>query len=554
MPPKDSPENNNKQIREVNNTITEKENSFGKTVVRLLNNRKLWINATPVVIIAMLFFSWFRAMELFTIPWPFMLLIDIAVITATLRLAGYINNAWAISLGTMAALLPQYYIRSKYEIYMFLCDKYGTYPGDIWYCWNNYLEKGFAYPVEYPSGIQMLFKFIFKFKPQSLNYEGYTLGMSVFLGIFALISTLITYHIISTTHKKTWRIWVFWILAPTFLFYGLYNLDFLSVFTVIMAYYLFTEEEYYLSASVIAIGGALKVFPFFIAPLLFFQCPKKKRIPFTLTVILVWLAFNVPFMISDWGAWKFPYQWQITNNYAKSTDDGCVFWVVNNILLIIQNWAEVHLRSNSFLFGIHTKLTPYAHHMGKISLILYASLYFIFLRKKWNLPLAHRMAGIMILFLLTDRIYSPQYNLYLLPFLALADFSFRNKKEKIGFYVAFYIAEIINIVHVIFLFKLRHIYSNLLELFPFKFIYSAIPNLTALIPAKFPLIFQGMIAVKYLCLIYLLRAIWITPPNPDYENWKDGSGKNEEVKEKPDEVKSDEIKPDEDLKPQENPA
>jgi hypothetical protein len=140
----------------------------------------------------------------------------------------------------------------------------------------------------------------------------------------------------------------------------------------------------------------------------------------------------------------------------------------------------------------------------------------------------------MILFLITDRIYSPQYNLYLLPFLVLIDLNYRNKSEKIGFFVAFYIAELISIIHVIFLFKIRHIYWDLSTLFPFKYLYSAIPGFTNLIPAQFPLLFQGLILLKYICLIYLLRAIWVIPPNPDYPKWKDGSGYNpDEVKKKP---------------------
>ena len=73
----------------------------------------------------------------------------------------------------------------------------------------------------------------------------------------------------------------------------------------------------------------------------------------------------------------------------------------------------------------------------------------------------------ILIFLATDRIYSPQYNLYLLPFLAMADY--RVKKGP------FYLLEIPNAIHILALFWLT---SHLA-------------------------LFQSLIAGKYIAIVWL---------------------------------------------------
>lgn len=375
------------------------------------------------------------------------------------------KNLWIFLLGCAAALFPQYYIRSSYDIYYFLFKKFRTYPGDLWYCWNNYLSRGHAYPREYPSGIQVIFRFIFKVKPDWFNYEWYMMFMSLFLGTLALMITYFLYHLVIKTHHRTGRIWLYWILAPSFLFYALLNLDLLSIFTIVIAYYLFLEEEYYLAAAMLALGTTIKVFPVFLTPLLFFQCPRKYRWGSVAAFIITWFAFNLPFMITEWDAWVFPYAWQIKHNVSDSPTDGTYWWIFYNLFEKIGGEGSGAL-------------------VGRLSLLLYASLYFMFLKKKWELPLARKCVGIIILFLLTDRIYSPQYNLYLLPFLVLVD----TKINKL----AFYTAEVLNMIQVMFLFfwKDNPVGSEGLYL-------------------------QILILIKYVALAYLFVQNWTAPVEID---------------------------------------
>ena len=524
------------------------------------NRESFWkFRVLPLLFIWIIFTVYLRHNNAISIPWVLLGGFDLALLLTTLYMSGIVKSRWTAIFGTALALIPQFFVRSSYELYFPLSTKFGTYPGDLWYCWSYYLDRGFAYPREYPSGIQMIFRFIFKFKPPGLKYEGYIIGISIFLGIFALLVTYILHHIVSETHKKTEKIWIFWILAPTFLWYALLNMDLMSIFTVVMAYFLFIEDEYYMSSAMLALGAAAKVFPFFLAPLFFFQCPKKEyspekldnlsntfktglkfipsfisdsilgflsskkgvshflvtwrfRLLSVLVFVLVWFAFNIPFMVKEWEAWKYPYEWQIKHNYAKSTKDGSYFWVIHNVLNYAEDKMDRKLSRDGTAWKIHKKLTPYKHHMGKISLIMFALLYFIFLKFRWNLPFARRCAGVILLFLLTDRIYSPQYNLYLLPFLVLVDYKFKKPMQNFLFMSAFYLVGILSCSQTIFLFKIREIFMYTINVKPFN-------------PLELPLLFQGVVFLKYLLLIYLFFVNWTAPVNPDSENWKDGSGK-----------------------------
>lgn len=489
------------------------------------------------VIIAVLLFIALNLLGIFKVPGWQAFIISSSIILAALRLSGVINPAWTLSAASFIALVPQYYFRSTYSVYMDLSAKWGTYPGDLWYCWNNYLSVGFPYPREYPAGIQMIFRFIHRIKPPDLTFEGYMLAISLFMALFGVLTTYIIYHLVQTTHKKSWKVWVFWILSPSFLWYGIYNVDFITVFTIMLAYYLFVEEEYYLSAAIIALGTAMKVFPVFFAPLFMFQCPKAEltewmnkkidsmsdilkkmlqgvfvhryRIISFLVFVFIWLAFNIPFMAVDMEAWRYPYRWQIENNFAKSSHDGSIFWVVHHYLEKAERYANKNLEPQSFLGQLHKKAVPYRFHIGKISLLLYGLLYLWFLKKKWHLPFVRRCIGIVILFLLTDRIYSPQYNLYLLPFLALADYKFTSKFNGYMYLFLFYLMEIPNACHAIFLFKWR----EFTQVIPWIY------------PEPFPYTFQFYVLVKYLILIYMFYVNWTAPVDPDTSSWKDGSGK-----------------------------
>lgn len=364
------------------------------------------------------------------------------------------KNLNVVLIGAALALLPEYLSRSTIDMTWVMYNHFSTYAGDLWYCWNNYLSKGFPYPREYPAGIQILFKLLFKIPSVQFDYTFYMAIISSILSIVALLITYTLYKLIQESHGDIKRLWIFWILSPSFLFYGLLNLDFLAIITMLLSYVAFIRKKHITCGIWLAIGTTIKVFPIFMAPLFFFSCTTKQKTQLVISFILTWALANIPFMLTDMGAWLFPYMWQIQENFSRTSQDGSWTWV---LYVLFDH------------FGI-------GKWSGKVSLVLFAAGYAYFCLFKYrHLPLTRRLAGVMMLFILTDRIYSPQYNLYLLPFLVLVDYKVNRKY--------FYIFEILNMLQVFFCFYLK---AHTIDL-------------------------QILVAIKYIALIMLFINNWRAP-------------------------------------------
>lgn len=335
---------------------------------------------------------------------------------------------WLLA-GTALAMIPGYLLRFRESVYMYLFSKLTTYPGDLWNFFANYLGKGQRYPPEYPAGLRFFYE-IMNFR----DYESYTLFFTmnaVILGAFAVATTYLLYLILKTPRIHTAegkpqkssfsRLWYFWILAPSFLFYGTVNYDLPVIFLIVLAVYLFSREKYYYSVFWLAVGMVAKVFPVFLLPVFIWKAPSRLRIRLVALFALVVIVLNLPYALSDFHAWIYPYLWQISSNITTGPSQGTYWWLI---------------------YPFTGKLT------GWISLGLFGFLYFLIYRKLKEAPFFDLCLAVILIFLLTDRIYSPQYNLYLLPFLVIALYGI-NKK-------IFYVLEVPNLLVVLFCFFLKN--------------------------------------------------------------------------------------------------
>jgi len=391
------------------------------------------------------------------------------------------NNLIFLLSGTILALIPGYLIRYNESVYMWFYERFTTYPGDLWNFFANYLAKGAHYPPEYPAGLRFFYETFGFYK-----YQDYTWFFSVnaiILTAFAVGTTYLLYKIINDRAKAREKIleshakmrlprfplrqgfegqvtrndeikksrvtsyklqvtnilW-FWIFAPTFLFYSFLNYDLPVVFLIVLAVYLYYRKKNYWAIVALAIGTVVKVFPIFLLPIFILKSPKKDWLKLSLLFIGIVIALNLPYAIGDFNKWIFPYTWQIGENVSKSPEAGTYWWI----------------------------FYPYLkNHLGWTSLGLFAGLYIFTYLKLRKTSLINLCLAVILIFLATDRIYSPQYNLYLLPFLALADYRV-NKK-------AFYLLEIPNVIHVFAIFWLK----------------------------EHLVLFQSLIAMKYISIVWL---------------------------------------------------
>lgn len=359
---------------------------------------------------------------------------------------------------TIGTLTPQYLSRMNLENLYWFYNHFSTYFGDLWYCWNNYLSKGFNYPVEYPAGMQFIFALIAKLPNIQSNYNYYMLIISSSIAAAGVACSLLLYF----SGAKLRQITLGWIFAPSFIFYALYNVDLIPILSIILSYYLQQRSKPQLAILSLAVGTAIKVFPIFLLPIYLLANSPKQRLKLIAIFSLAWLACNLNLMIIDWGLWIYPYLWQIQENFAKTSQDGSWTWLI-------------YVLFNHFGIGTWS---------GKVSLLLFALSYFYLIRKNSHWLLARKLTCVMILFLLTDRIYSPQYNLYLLPCLVLLDY-------KVNWRY-FYLLEIPNFCQGFFLFAVKNQ----------------------------PWLLQGIITIKYVALLLLLKELITTPQRrqPNHDN------------------------------------
>lgn len=333
------------------------------------------------------------------------------------------KQTYRILLLSLLLLLPQYFIRRDLDIMYWMYDKFTTYFGDVWYCWNNYLHNNFPYPREYPAGLQVLFRLIYLLPGLKEDYSYYANVMFAIFAVMIVCSTLVLLKL----NVSRRNLFIFWLFSPSYLFYIFWNLDIFPILTMFLAYYFYRDKNLVASALFLALGTTLKVFPIFLLPLYFLAAQDMQgKIRVAIAFVASWIAFNVPLMYMDWGAWIFPYVWQIQSNYSRSMQDGSWTWL---LYVFLDQYG-------------------YGAWVGKISLVLFAGGYLMLITKYRNLSFEAKIVVVMLLFLLTDRVYSPQYDLYL-----LAALVFFTGRVKLWW---FYLLELPNFIQCLFTFWLKN--------------------------------------------------------------------------------------------------
>jgi len=334
--------------------------------------------------------------------------------------------------------------------------EFGTYAGDIWYVHVNYgefLRNYIFFRVEYPVGIFILVKFATELTliiTKDLQYEPFLTANALILDAFGLGTTFLLWKIQLTTQGVKWRIWVFWVLAPSFIFYSLLNFDLPAVFFCLLAVYSHLQRREDLSAVSLGLGTAVKFFPILLLPLFLFEKKIRDSTRYCLVASVSWLLVNLPFMLLNFDAWLFPYIWQATR---EPTRDGACYLIYHFLgdtaaslffpILYASTilWLKVHVTRHRKETSVKTPPSKTAKVAG-ISVPLLAS------------------------FLIANRIFSPQYILWVLPFLVFTSIS----------PISFYLFEIPNVAHTIFLFKYM---------------------------TDYPLLSLALRAIRYLALLYI---------------------------------------------------
>jgi len=190
-------------------------------------------------------------------------------------------------------------------------------------------------------------------------------------------------------------------IGPAMILYAFHNWDLLAVGMATLAIYAYWRGSDEWSGLLLGLGAATKLYPAFLLPALALGAWRRNgRPPWWMGAAFLTgvAALNLPVIVANFAGWKYPWDFQSmrTANYETS-------------------WFMVfrHIGGSWFTDAKFVNLVS-----GAAFVVASAVLVALEARRERPRPFALGF-GILVAFLLTAKVFSPQYALWLLPFFAL---------------------------------------------------------------------------------------------------------------------------------------
>jgi hypothetical protein len=193
-----------------------------------------------------------------------------------------------------------------------------------------------------------------------------------------------------------------WAAAPALVLYSVHNWDFLATACVAGAVWAWSRDRPGLAAALLGLGAATKIYPgFFALPLLldrvYLRDPRGAARVVAGTAG-VWLLINLPFLLANPDGWWATYQFQ-ARRVPDLTTNSIWFWGLPDLRpATVDHWSFA-LIALSWLLAVGAGWWL-AGRTGRY-------------------PWLQVSAAMLCSFLLFNKVYSPQYVLWLLPFFVL---------------------------------------------------------------------------------------------------------------------------------------
>ena len=250
---------------------------------------------------------------------------------------------------------------------------------------------GFAYiskPIEYP----ILTGFFIQLAGMiGKTKAGYYLASITGLIACAAIATYFLCQILPELQRG--RLLKYWIFAPSMLIFLTSNWDVFAITLVAIFFYLLYKEQPYWASFFLALAFSAKFYPIlYLAPLLLKKPNLKEWLKILGIFSITVLALNGYFLIYHFNTWSYFYT---LNTFRDPNPDSI--------------WTIIRY----FIYPMEVKTVNW------LSLILFGSSYFYLIWRHRRESLLKLFMLATLLFVLCNKIFSPQYVLWLLPFFVL---------------------------------------------------------------------------------------------------------------------------------------
>ncbi|HKE53980.1 MAG TPA: glycosyltransferase 87 family protein [Actinomycetota bacterium] len=229
------------------------------------------------------------------------------------------------------------------------------------------------------------------------SIAGYYVTSSIMMWIAAFVIAVLLYMLVGD------RV-LYFVLAPTLALYATMNWDLLAVAFATGGTFMYLRRRDGWSGVLLGLGAAAKVFPaLLVVPFVAGRFRGKEPdggIRLAWAAAGAWIAVNLPFVLAAPGAW-----WEFFRFNAGRFAD----------------WDSLWYLACQRATGQTCTQTDLVNGASVVMFIAWAGLVWA-IKSRRDPGFARRTLGfpILVIFLLTNKVYSPQFSLWLLPWFAMA--------------------------------------------------------------------------------------------------------------------------------------
>ncbi len=196
---------------------------------------------------------------------------------------------------------------------------------------------------------------------------------------------------------------ILWAAAPAVVLYAFHNWDLMVVAAAVGGFYAWWKGKPETAAVLFGVGAALKMFPiFFLGPLvlaLWFAKERARAVWVAAAGVGTLIAINLPFALRNFDGWFATYQF---HRFRGPNYDNIWTWP--------PSWFPP--------LGTD-RINLWSAGLTLIFFTAVLALGYVRARKEGAYPVLETCAALLAVFLLWNKVHSPQYALWILPFFVL---------------------------------------------------------------------------------------------------------------------------------------